>query len=276
MQIDAIEIPFRSRLTVKRFYFFSDIHLGAAQCDESKLRCEIEMARRDVDAMCFILGDVSDYISPQDWRFRSNNIASWVDQDDLGQSQVKRAIELFSPIAKKLIGVLQGNHEDAIQRDFNNNVHKHLVDGLGVRDLGYSSFLRLQFAYRRIARGRKKGGGDFRKLDLLLHHGFGGGRTEGADMNKFNEFALSYDADLIVSGHTHKRGCYKDKVYFLNQHNALDVRYRLKCRAGTYLNTIVENGANHTYAERAGMRPVSTGALIVTYRPYDGELIANV
>lgn len=279
MQTCAIDLPYKGRTKIFNLYFFSDLHLGSVSCAEDKLKHDIDTVKQDNDAKVFILGDVCDYISPHDWRFRSNGIAEWVDSDDLGKCQSDYAIKLFKPISHKILGALSGNHEDAIHQLNSQNVHAHLVDGLGVRDLGYMAFIRLSFVWARGARKvnhKHTRGGDYYSLNVLLHHGFGGGRTDGADLNKFNEFALGYDADLIVAGHTHQKNAAKDKVYFLNQRGELDVRYRIKARAGTYHKTIFENSPDHSYSESGGMRPRVEGCLVVTVQPCKKEMIANV
>jgi predicted phosphodiesterase len=279
METCVIDLPYRGKQKIFRLYFFSDLHLGSVSCAEDKLKSDIEQVRQDDDAKVFILGDVCDYISPHDWRWRSNGISEWVDSEDLGKSQSDYAIELFQPVKHKILGAISGNHEDAIHQLNAQNVHKHLVDALGVRDFGYMAFIKLSFAWERGTRtGKNKHShsGDYFALNVLLHHGFGGGRTDGSDLNKFNEFALGYDADLIVAGHTHQRNASKDKVYYLDSRGSLCVRYRIKARAGTYLKTVFENSPDHSYSERGGMRPRVEGCLVVTVRPHSKEMMANV
>lgn len=272
MLTTTIDIPYRGRAKVFHLYFLGDVHLGSSNCDEPKLYKTIDEIRRDENALVFLMGDLCDFISRRDWRFRADNIAAWVEPDDLGNSQADKAVELFNPIAKKIIGVLQGNHEDVMEQEYDNAVHRHICKELGVPSFGYSAFVRLNFVWRR---GEKKLGGDWNKLDVLLHHGFGGGRTDGADVNKLTAMQRDYACDLLVAGHTHRIGAYKSIQHYINTHGLLDTRIRIVARSGTFLKTLSE-GTHHSYSERAGMSPLNTGALVVTYCPYRQEMTANI
>lgn len=270
MLTTVIDIPYRGRAKTFHLYFLGDVHLGSSNCDEPKLLQTIDEIRQDENALVFLMGDVCDFISRHDWRFRIDNIAPWVEADDLGNSQVQKAIEVLSPIAKKIVGVIQGNHEDVMEQAFDNAVHRNIVKGLQARDLGYSAFVRLNFAWK-----RGKEGGNWNKLDLLLHHGWGGGRSDGADVNRLDEILRDYDCDMVIAGHTHRRWAIKAVQHRINTHGLLDTRVRVKARSGTFLKTLSE-GTHHSYSERAGMRPLETGALIITYCPYRQEMTANI
>lgn len=273
MEVASLEIPYRSRKDTFRIWFIGDIHLGSKLCDEKQLKNDIDAIRVDPNAKVFLLGDICDFISLNDWRYESDNIAPWVDPTDVGNSQMEYAVKLFDPIADKIIGAIQGNHERTMERDSNNNVHKNFCNDLSLRNLGYSALIRMAFTWRRNKTDKQ--GGDFRALDIFLHHGFGGGRTMGADGNRFAEVQRGYEADIYVMGHTHQRHASKSIIYKINNLcDELVPKTRLACRSGTYLKTTQQKTIS--YSERAGFNPLVTGGLCITYHPDRRELIANV
>lgn len=271
MQTHHATIAYRSEKDIFRLWFIGDVHLGSRLCDEKRLARDLSAIRADSSARVFLLGDICEYIAANDWRFEPDTIAEWVDRTNVGNSQLERAIETFEPIAGKIVGAIQGNHERTIEREFNNNVHAKFCSDLDILNLGYSALVRV--TYRRGGKARNGNAGDYRPLDIWLHHGYGSGRT--IDANRFAEAMLGYDADLFVAGHTHQRHASKSVQYRFNPlADDLIPRTRLACRAGTYLRTAMRDATS--YSERAGMRPLETGALCVTFEPHRRELIANV
>ncbi len=271
MQIAQLEIPYHSRLKAFHLYLVGDAHQGSALCDEDKFQSTIDEIGHDPDAIVFLMGDLAEFIAKDDWRFEDDNIAEWVSRSDVGYCQEERLIKLLRPIRKKIFGAIQGNHEFVLEREWNNAVHSHICDRLEIRNLGYMAMVRLQFTWRR---GKGRGNGDYRPLDILLHHGYGGGRTDGADINRFNELMRDYNCDIVVCGHTHRRLAIKSVQHYIGLNGTLGERVRMACRSGTFMKTIAQNKSG--YAEKSAMRPLVTGALMITYHPDKSDFIANV
>lgn len=268
MEIATLAIPYRSRTAHFHLYFLGDVHLGSAMCDEGHLQATLDAIHGDPLAKVFLMGDLAEFIAKDDWRFEDETIAEWVDKGDVGACQEKHVIKLLKPIRKKILGAIQGNHELTLEREWDNRVHKHICDELDIPNLGYMALVRLLFQWVR------KNTVESHALDILLHHGYGGGRTDGADINRFSEIQRDYDVDLVVMGHTHKRLAVKNVQHFVTNNGQLGTRTRLAVRSGTFLKTVKPGYLG--YSEKAAMRPLATGAAMVTYHPDTQDMIANV
>lgn len=260
MQTYSQTIPFRSYRSEFHLWFVGDVHAGSRACDEQKFVETIARIRHDEYAVVFLMGDLAEYIPRGEWRYNEPMVADWVRRNDVSASELDWLIEKLTPIRSKILGAIQGNHEETLEDVWNQAAHQRLCETLQIKNLGYSALVRLHFKQKN--RGR---GGQCSRLDLFLHHGWGGGRSDGADLNRFNELQRDYLADLYIAGHTHRYFAIKSIRHLLNHHDLLDVRSVLAGRSGTYLRTIVEGATN--YAERRAMRPVQTGSLCVVYRP---------
>lgn len=264
MQVHQTFINYRSQSDTFRFYFIGDVHLGSAMCDESELHETIERVEQDKFARVFLLGDICDYVAKKDWRFKEEGIADWVDTSNIGNSQRRKAVEVFSPIKRKILGAIQGNHELVIEDEFNQAVHSDMCHALGITNLGYMALVRVVFQRHN----------HMESVRVLLHHGFGGGRSAGADMARFDELKRDYEADWYVMGHTHRRFANKTIQHYITRHTTLGSRVKLIGRSGTFLKTVEQN--KFSYSEKAAMSPLLTGSLCVLHNPYSGESIANI
>ncbi len=238
-------------------------------CDEDKLRATVERIHDDPSARVFLMGDLCEYIPRKEWRWNEEIVATWVDRTDVGQSELEYLQEILKPITPKLLGAIQGNHELELQDTWNQNVHGTLCRKLHIRDLGYSALVRMNFAWER------KGGAQEQGIDIYLHHGWGGGRTDGADLARFSELERDYEADWYIAGHTHRYMAAKALRYRLSPRTGkLEGVVRLRGRSGTFLKTIVEGARN--YPEKKAMRPLVTGALCVRYSPGQNDAEAII
>lgn len=270
MQTAVKRYPFDSRKDFYNIYFMGDWHLGAKLCDETLLEKDIERVRKDKRAIVFLMGDLGDFISTRDKRFDAGQIAEWIAPDDIVGSQIQRIDGLLKPIADKVVGVLDGNHEHSIKRDFSLRVKRQLIErayerGGAWRDLSYSSLVRLAFDWKR------KGGVQRDGITLYLHHGFGGGKTMSEAAHYLPYFA-AFECDWIVFGHTHKRYAGDAVRHRINNRGELIEKRLLWGRSGTYLRSIVKDpNGGYGYAEMAGFLPTWRGCLSVRYYPQTQE-----
>lgn len=272
MEILTREIVYHSTHNVYKIYFFGDVHWGSWNCDEVAVDATLKQIEQDPFARVFLMGDLCEYISTRDWRYEPDLIAEWVNKNDTARCEEEYATAKLEPIKNKILGAIQGNHEYTIERDANMQTHAHLCDALGIVNLGYSALVNLTFIRRSEWSGY---GGDYRGLTLYLHHGYGGGRTMGADANRFDQMIKDYSADWYFAGHTHKRYAVPHVQHYINRMNRLAVKNIFYGRTGTYLKGIDE-GQTPTYAERNGMTPLGIGSLVMEYDPRSGEAIAKI
>jgi hypothetical protein len=165
------KIVYKSRSDVFDIHFIGDIHLGSASCDEDSLKKVISDIKSNPFARVIIMGDVCDYITQSDKRFRAGELADWIgvkQLDNLLNIQLDYAIELFRPIAPQILGAHLGNHETNQAAKKEVSLHDMFCNALQVKDLGYSSLTSLRFQ-------RRETGGERTTLTIYAHHGHGGG-----------------------------------------------------------------------------------------------------
>lgn len=278
MEIAKYVIPFKGRIDTFHLWFLGDVHAGSANCDEEKFIETIRQIHDDPKARVFLMGDLADYVGRNDWRWDHKGIADWVDEDDIAESERKWVVGKLRPIQGKILGALQGNHELALEKEFEQSVHKRLCEELQIKNLGYMAFVRLRFVRATTQFGRKGkrilAGGEYFTLDGIIHHGWGGGQSDGADVAKLDTLLRDYSVNFVVAGHTHRLWAVKNLVHYLNAQDHLDARVTMKARSGTFLKTI--KPSKQSYSERSGMRPLLTGALNVTIVPHLKDFTANI
>jgi len=119
---------------------------------------------------------------------------------DILHQQIERAVSFFKPISNKILGAVEGNHEQTIKRYYNENVQRALCRRLGIEDLTDEALIRLRFAMRNKATKR----GMAKVLIVYIRHGYGSGRSPGAEPTKLSRMLDEWEtADICLTGHTH-------------------------------------------------------------------------
>lgn len=242
-----------------RLYFLGDIHLGSKLCDKEALERDLEEIASDPDRnMVICMGDMGDYIDRHDRRFDPNTM-DWdlLDPDDMDRipAQIKEALlDYFTPLRDQIIGWHEGNHGHRNKSTGNLDRWDQLVAmDLGVPFLGYSGFTMLKFEHER--------GGDRRTIQVHSAHGWQGGRSSGAKVNRLEkEMGYWPSADIMVRGHSHQLFSHRFVIQMPNQRGTdLVTRDRIVGHTGTYLRTNAVGVSS--YSERKGYRPIPIGCL---------------
>ena len=204
-------VPLKSRSHRVELYPFYDCHIGKRNCYEAGIRKQVrEILRQEAkkDRTCRVLfgGDVIDAIKPQDIRFTFNSLADWVYEgkamkvrdklNNIVGSQVERFEKLFSPIKHLAIGGLEGNHETTITKRYNSDVQSEIVKSLNMEDLTDECLIRFQFKMEP----------NTRMVFLYMRHGYGGGRSPGAEPTKIDKMmadGVAANCDICLTGHSH-------------------------------------------------------------------------
>lgn len=232
-------ITYASRSDRCRVVLLSDLHVGSAYCDERLLRQTVLRIKDDPSALWLGLGDYAEWINRRDPRAREEERATWCwGHTDIAQEQVEFLTRLFADIWPQCIGLIKGNHEDAILRHTERDVYQRLVEasigprleaGLeGKLGLGVSGFVRLAF---------KREQGSSWGCDIFATHGSVGGRKAGAKALRLQDLWGSHEADVVVMGHSHMpMSLTLHRTAWSQRGNAL-VRTTRCVNAGTLLGT---------------------------------------
>ncbi len=208
----GLPLYFKSRSVRLEIFNFWDAHIGKVNCAEKAIRKQVQEILKheeDKDRLVRVIlgGDLINAINPNDikrfdfselpdWLLDTKNVMTLKERlsDVIGQ-EIKRAVEIFSPIKHLIIGTLEGNHETKARISQNIAVQSVICDRLGIVNLTDEAFIRINCYRSNNASAIVK---------LYVRHGYGSGRTPGAEPTKLKYMLDEWeDADICLSGHSH-------------------------------------------------------------------------
>ena len=255
MIVSTYRINYKYGETIKIKPIF-DVHLGSRSCDAPALKKYL--ADSDESTYFFTGGDFHDMIIPKDFKryTKANDVTR---SDAVVDEQIKLGYDIVAPYAERWIGWGMGNHEETIAKYCAPNPTQRMADLLKTKNLGYSGLLRLILS---------ENGSRGRTVVIRYHHGWGGGsRTEGYDLTKFSHEIKSWEADIFLYGHVHRRKRWEvDRLKMLGNKLVACPKHCAIC--GTYQKTYLLSPFP-SYAEKAGYPPVEIGGITVNIKPDD-------
>jgi len=258
MEVIEKEIIYGHRGAI-HLYTIGDEHIGTRMFAESKLIDKITQIKRDPIAYWIGMGDKAEFITPHDPRWDVGVIAEWVDQDNIAEDQSERYCDLYTPIIDKCVGLLGGNHEDAIRTHSHVDVQKNICKKLGVPNLGYSCWVRFRF--------KQRGGNAIHIYDGVFTHGSGWAITKGAKMNRLERFMDAFNARLYGHAHVHDIILETGKAYLdLDANGHIKQRVKVGATTGCWFKTY-EQGIKASYGEKRGYPPTEIGCPMFTIFP---------
>lgn len=247
---------YRSRQNVFHLYPLGDIHGGIEHCRESQIKAKIKEIQEDPLALWIGMGDYAEFISPLDKRFDEKTLPSWVERSNIAESQRKWVVKLFEPIRDKCVGLLMGNHEDAIQLHNNQDVYLDICRDLKVKRLGYSCFLRFMF----------NRGGNITSFTGHFEHGSGCAQTDGAKMMRLKKGLMYFQADIYAMGHLHDIKMDNMSVLYMDEGGHIKSKERVAAITGSWFAGY-EEGVSPSYVEKKGYSPTPIGCPVFTIIP---------
>ena len=191
------------------FYPLGDTHIGCRDCAEKLLIKHVENIAANPNAYALGGGDLSNLILPNDTkRFDFNVLPDWMFEGDAKTIKerltdiLKQQLDRTGMILGKIppeqwLGAISGNHEQSILKYANTDIHKAICNRLGTQDLSDEAIIRLRFV-------RGDGFKSSSVIIIYIRHGYGGGRTRGAEANKIGAMIDEWEiADICFTGHTH-------------------------------------------------------------------------
>ena len=121
--------------------------------------------------------------------------------------ELAKCVEVFSPIASKVICVVPGNHEERHFRTNGIDITRLFCQQLGIEDK-YSPTV----AYVFLRFGRDETHNHHGRpilYTMYVTHGNGGGRKDGGKIQRLADYATVCDADIYIAGHTHLGASFK-------------------------------------------------------------------
>ena len=190
---------------------FADLHMGDRNCDYALIKKRIEHVQQTPNAYAILDGDLINDAS------KTSVSDSYLEQLTPTE-QIKKAVEVFSPIKDKILCINEGNHERRAHNKEGIDITELIARELGVEDR-YSAtssviFLRLGTLAERKAQDRQV------SYSIFCVHGSGGGRKEGAKIVRLADMASIVDADIFVHAHTHLPAILKEGFFRIDTANS--------------------------------------------------------
>ncbi len=117
--------------------------------------------------------------------------------------QIQKVAEILRPIKDRILGVLGGNHEFRTYKYTGIDVTHYLSVELGIQDrFSDNSFV----LFIKVGRSENSRPSKTKQqvYSIFVQHGSGGGRKNGAKLNKLNDSGgIIADADIFIMGHVH-------------------------------------------------------------------------
>ena len=274
MEICRKAIKYKSRSEVFNLIPLSDIHLGNAGCDIPRFKAMVQWIKDTPNCYWIGLGDYLDSICISDKRFDPLSIDPEYrikDLSNLVNQQLTYLLTILLPIKDKCICIYTGNHEEALRQHSYIDIGLELARKLDVPYMGYDGFIQLIFKRE----GDRDGKQPSSSYDIYCTHGFGGSRRSGGKVNKMEDVAHNFDADLVIMAHEHKKIIAPPVLRLgLNSGGKLIQKKQLAVMSGSFLRGYVEG--HSSYVERFGYPPTDLGMVRIQLKPDVHDLHASL
>lgn len=242
-------------LTDKQFdelevVLFYDLHVGSPKCDHQEIARRIAYVKNTPNAYAILGGDLINNSTKDSVGDTYNEMCSPMEQ-------CKAIIEMFTPIADKIIAMTSGNHERRSYKKEGVDLSLYMAGMMGIADrydstgcLAFIKFGKLT-QLNEYQKGKKTNmNGRPLVYTIYFTHGDGnGGRTIGGKANGLERRGDIIDADIIVAGHTHAPFAMKRATYVISkQKSTHSLKEQMLVNAAATLDY-------EEYAELFGLRP---------------------
>lgn len=243
-------------------HIFADEHIGDPQCDYKRLLSRIAYIRNTPNAYCILNGDLMDNAT-------TTSLGDTYTATISPKEQLDSLYGLFNPIKDKILTITQGNHENRTYKKEGLEISGILANYLGIPHLysPTSSFLFIRFGTPKHNKGRNN-----YQLCYTLYclHGCGGGRKEGAKINRLTDMSSIVDADIYLHSHTHLPAIIKNSYFRVNKSNlSVNQVDRL----------FINNAANMNYGgygEAQEYKPNSKSTPVIYLNGREKEMVAKL
>jgi len=181
----------------------SDVHVGAHNHHSKEFKERLKMIEESDDShRVLLLGDLMDNATKDSVGFSYGAMPP--------QEELELLVGLLKPIADRVDLIIPGNHERRSQdRGVGMDLSANIAALLGRPDTYRPACTVVQYRF-----DKRKTGQHRTFLEVLCHHGTGGGRKPGGKINRASDlFVLKPDVDICLSGHTHETATRVEKVW---------------------------------------------------------------
>lgn len=246
-----------------------DIQYGADGAHVDLLRRTIQRGEK-AGAWYIGMGDYVDVMSPSNRRrlveadFYDSSLNALEEVAEIHRQQVLRILE---PTKGRWLGMLEGHHFYKFMDGSTSDTR--LARDLGCPFLGTCAMLRIVMKDKKYPEKKRL------SYTIWAHHGRGGGMKAAAPLNKLENLAYAFDADMFLLGHYTKKGVVplqrismtRVKPYQL-EHKDIHLVATGGYLKGYMAGSQMEGRPQGSYVEQGMMAPVALGSPVVRLRPH--------
>ena len=197
-----IKIDLPENLSEIRIMAIADHHWSDPNSNHDRIREDLKYIAEHDDVYFVMNGDILDCAI-------ASSVGDTYGSTLTPMEELKVCVDLFKPIAHKCLCIVPGNHEMRHYRTNGVDMTYLMATQLGIEDR-YSPTTALLFI--RFGKLDSKQNAHNRKVAYTCYvsHGNGGGRKEGAKIQRLVDCSTIVDADIYIVGHTHLPAVLKD------------------------------------------------------------------
>lgn len=237
--LDLIRHTFPGEITI---YPVADVHLGAVEHAETKWQAFLKHVEQE-DAYLILAGDLLNNST------RGTRFANPFDEVLRPREAKKRMVEYLEPLAKRILAIVDGNHEARTLRESDQSLTYDICAKLNIEHL-----YRENVAYMCISVGqRPRDKKPECTYNFAVMHGAGGGLFTGTAVTRDERYGNAIDGlDCLVTGHVHKGFISKPaKLVIDGRNGAVSVKHYVVVSCVPWLNY-------GGYAARSMLLPAQT------------------
>lgn len=250
----VIEIP----EDVGYLLVIGDTHLGDksfSKRSREKLVGYLEWVKENPNSRVFLNGDLYNVAGINE---KTSPFETEVDEEGK-VTEYAKAIDLFKPYAKQIIGATDGNHEGRLVTKYGFSPLQNFCRELDIHYCGWSCGLTLKVGLDKKP-SRSKWKTYNQQYRVYLHHTTGGGQTIGSKMNRVEKLKeIVVNADVYCGSHNHQLGAVVSEYIFMKANGTHDKRKRWFVDCGGYLDW------EGSYAERSMLPPTKIGSARIRF-----------
>jgi len=198
--LKPIKIDLSEALTEIEIMPVADYHWADPHSDHERIMEDLTYVKEHENCYCILNGDLMNCAI-------KSSISDTYSETVPPMEELRACVELFAPIADKILCVVTGNHENRHYRTNGIDITELMCRQLGIEER-YSPTTALVF----VRFGELGSKSHNRKVvySIYVSHGNGGGRKEGGKIQRLVDLSTIVDADIFVCGHTHLPAMLKD------------------------------------------------------------------
>lgn len=181
-----------------RLYPLADAHIGSAEFMRADFEKYIDKIKEDDKGYIVIAGDMLDTVIRRSVGNPYESVMTPVEQKEY-------LARILEPVKDKIICATIGNHENRLVKELGTDPLYDVMCNIGKQDLyrPNACYVILELQSRAGDRRRLRSN-ERPTYTMFVSHGSGNAGTIWGSASKAGNMAMWSDADLIVSGHTHK------------------------------------------------------------------------